>query len=66
MAGEWLPRQCRPYLDACPMCPDSPRIPPGPLTVDGDTVTADYLDGVGHMWSTGWERDPDHERWAAS
>ena len=60
----WMPRQRRPYLDACPLCSDSPRIPPVVLT-DGDPVVADYLCAVGHMWSTGWERDADHDRWAA-
>lgn len=65
MSGPQIPRQRRPYLDACPACPDSPRIPPQ-LVSDGATVTADYLCRCGCVWHTGWARDPDHERWAAA
>ena len=67
MTAPWPPRSRRPYLDACPSCPDSPRVPPVAVSarLDG-TVQADYLCGAGHVWVSGWARDPEHERWWAA
>lgn len=61
----WVPRQRRPYRDRCHVCVDGPYLPPVAVEVDGDRVIADYLCGCGRVWSTGWQRDPNHERWPA-
>jgi hypothetical protein len=66
MAGSQIPRQRRPYRDACPMCPDTPRIPPVLVVVaDSGVVEADYLHRCGCLWSLGWALDPQHERWSS-
>jgi hypothetical protein len=65
MTGPQFSRQ-RPYLDACPECPDTPRIPPRLVAPPGPgRVEADYVCPLGHMWSTVWARDEDHERWVS-
>jgi hypothetical protein len=62
-----ISRQRRPYLDTCPMCPDTARVPPVLATVtDSGVVEADYIcPRCGCLWSLGWALDPQHERWAS-
>ncbi len=57
----------RPYLDACPHCPDTPRVPPVLVEPAGPVrVAADYVcPRAGHTWAQGWARDEHHERWAS-
>jgi hypothetical protein len=58
MAGPEFARP-HPYLDACPRCPDTPRIPPVLVSPAAPgRVVADYARPVcGHTWSQVWARD---------